>query len=170
MTAPRMIAGLRRFRKAAREDTSGSAALEFALVMPLFLAIVVGSFNYGVMGYQMSALIGAVRAGAEYSAGYLTSANLNADTTTMAQGSSTIVSGFMNISSMTVTPASLTCSCSDGSTPSACLPGSGANRCSGGGFLRTWVNISATQSQAWFGMAGFSLASPLSATAKARAY
>src|SRR5436190_2307029 len=97
-----MIAGLCRFRKAACEDKSGSAAVEFALVIPLFLAIVVGSFNYGVMGYQMAALIGAVRAGAEYSAGYLISANLNANTTTMAQGSSTIVSGFMNISPTTV--------------------------------------------------------------------
>ncbi|TMJ80714.1 MAG: pilus assembly protein [Alphaproteobacteria bacterium] len=46
--------------------TSGSAAVEFAMVLPVLMALVAGALNYGLMGLQMSTLISAARGGAEY--------------------------------------------------------------------------------------------------------
>jgi Flp pilus assembly protein TadG len=173
MTPRRIIRGLRSLIAAVRQETAGNAVVELALVLPILLAIVAGTFNYGIMGYQMSGLIGAVRAGAEYAAGYLSSTNLNVSTSTMGTGSSTVVNGFTTMPTTTVTPASLTCKCSDGSDATTCLPftSTGSSTpCGNGLFLRTWVNVSATQSQPWFSIAGFSFSSPLSASAKLRAY
>jgi len=48
------------------DGTSGSAAVEFAMVLPVVMALTVGAINYGLMGLQMSTLISAARGGAEY--------------------------------------------------------------------------------------------------------
>lgn len=164
----------------AGESTSGSAAVELALVLPILLALVVGALNYGIMGYQVSGLIGAVRAGGEYAKAVPGDYNLTTDT-------QAIVTGFMNIMNSTSTPLSnLTthdsgtdragipyyrdglfyCRCADGTTaPASCpAPGSGAaNPC---GAVRPIysVQVTASQSTPWFSIREFSLSSPLRAT------
>ena len=63
---------IRKLWSALREEprrTSGSAAVEFAMVLPVLMALVAGALNYGVMGLQMSTLISAARGGAEYAKG-----------------------------------------------------------------------------------------------------
>src|SRR5437764_10951831 len=95
---------IRKLWSAAREEprsTSGSAAVEFAMVLPVLMALVAGALNYGVMGLQMSTLISAARGGAEYAKGNPADASLATNTTA--------------VSGITGTTAILTCRCVDGS-------------------------------------------------------
>jgi Flp pilus assembly protein TadG len=59
-----LLAGRRRVPKRARRDRQGGgAAVEFALIMPLFLAVVCGMIDYGWYFYQRYALAAAIRDG-----------------------------------------------------------------------------------------------------------
>src|SRR2546421_9928193 len=72
--------------------TSGSAAVEFAMVLPVLMALVAGALNYGVMGLQMSTLISAARGGAEYAKGNPADASLTTNTTTVTGVTTTTAS------------------------------------------------------------------------------
>src|SRR5947208_8263457 len=98
--------------------TSGSAAVEFAMVLPVVMALTAGAINYGLMGLQMSTLISAARGGAEYAKGNPADASLTTNTAT--------------VTGVTSTTASFTCRCVDGTTAIAtnCAIGTGkANPC-----------------------------------------
>src|SRR5947207_2725254 len=89
------------------DATSGSAAIEFAMVLPVVMALVAGSINYGLMGLQMSTLISAARGGAEYAKSNPTDSSLQAHTgavTTLSSG----------------TTATLVCRCTDNSIQASC--------------------------------------------------
>src|ERR1700710_2016900 len=59
-----LLAGRRRApRHAGRDRQRGGAAVEFALIMPLFLALVCGVIDYGWYFYQRYALAAAIRDG-----------------------------------------------------------------------------------------------------------
>jgi Flp pilus assembly protein TadG len=142
-------------RKAARH-TSGSAAVEFAMVLPVLMALVAGALNYGVMGLQMSTLISAARGGAEYAKGNPADASLTTNTTT--------------VTGVTTTTASLTCRCSVvGATVDAtkCTLGKGdGNPCSGNARPIFSMQVGTTQNTQ-FSLGTLSFSS-LSATAKIR--
>jgi Flp pilus assembly protein TadG len=70
----RLFLPQRQHRKS--DATSGSAAVEFAMVLPVLMALVAGALNYGVLGLQMSTLISAARGGAEYAKGNPADASL----------------------------------------------------------------------------------------------
>jgi Flp pilus assembly protein TadG len=50
-------------KRPRRDSQSGGAAIEFGLIMPLFLAVVCGTIDYGWYFYQRFALDAAVRDG-----------------------------------------------------------------------------------------------------------
>jgi Flp pilus assembly protein TadG len=137
------------------DATSGSAAVEFAMVLPVLMALVAGALNYGVLGLQMSTLISAARGGAEYAKGNPADASLTTNTTT--------------VTGVATTTASLTCRCSDGTTATAanCAIGTGiANPCAGNARPIFSVQVGTTQNtQFVLGTLSFS---SLSATAKIR--
>ena len=149
---------IRKLWSAAREEprsTSGSAAVEFAMVLPVLMALVAGSINYGLMGLQMSSLISAARGGAEYAKGNPADASLTTNTTT--------------VTGVTTTTASLTCRCSDGTTATAanCAIGTGkANPCAGNARPIFSVQVGTTQNTQ-FSLGTLSFSS-LSATAQIR--
>ncbi|HEY2729206.1 MAG TPA: TadE family protein, partial [Polyangia bacterium] len=51
-----------------RSASRGGAAIEFALILPLFLAILFGIIDYGWYFYQRYALVAAIRDGVRYGA------------------------------------------------------------------------------------------------------
>jgi Flp pilus assembly protein TadG len=141
-------------RKAARH-TSGSAAIEFAMVLPVLMALVAGSINYGLMGLQMSSLISAARGGAEYAKGNPADASLTTNTGT--------------VTGVASTTASLACRCPVGATLDAtkCTLGKGdGNPCSGNARPIYSVQVGTTQNTL-FSLGALSVSS-LSATAKIR--
>lgn len=54
--------------RALQDDTRGVAAIEFAMVAPVFFLLMMGIFNLGQMGYGISVLNGAVQQAARSSA------------------------------------------------------------------------------------------------------
>lgn len=141
-------------RKVAR-GTSGSAAIEFAMVLPVVMGLTAGAINYGLMGLQMSTLISAARGGAEYAKGNPADASLTTNTAT--------------VTGVTSTTASFTCRCADGTTATAanCAIGTGkANPCAGNIRPIFSVQVGTTQNTL-FSLGTFSFFS-LSATAKIR--
>jgi len=149
---------IRKLWSAAREEprsTSGSAAVEFAMVLPVLMALVAGSINYGLMGLQMSSLISAARGGAEYAKGNPADASLTTNTGT--------------VTGVASTTASLTCRCPVGATLDAtkCTLGKGdGNPCSGNARPIFSVQVGTTQNTQ-FSLGTLSFSS-LSATAKIR--
>lgn len=63
-----MIGRGRRALHGLRQDESGVAAIEFAMVAPVFFLLMMGIFNLGQMGYGISVLNGAVQQAARSSA------------------------------------------------------------------------------------------------------
>jgi Flp pilus assembly protein TadG len=135
--------------------TSGSAAVEFAVVLPVLMVLVAGSLNYGIIGLQMSTLISASRGGAEYAKSNPADSSLTTNATTVTGVSSTT--------------ASLTCRCSDSTsaTAASCAVGAGkGNPCASGARPIFSVQVGTTQN-ALFSIGNFSFTS-LSATSTIR--
>ena len=146
-------------------STSGSAAVEFAVVLPVMMALVAGALNYGVMGLQMSTLISASRGGAEYAKSNPSesSSNLAAHTKTAT-----------GVPSTTTVTASLTCRCMDNTTPASCpTPGTtntttSTNPCAAKSDPRLIYSVQVRTTQnTQFSLGTLSFSS-LSATAKIR--
>ena len=140
------------------DATSGSAAVEFAMILPVVMALTVGAINYGLMGLQMSTLISAARGGAEY-------AKSNPTDSSLASHAATV-------SNVTGTTATLVCRCHfDNSIQASCpTPGTGgANPCvshSTDPRVIYSVQVGTTQNTL-FSLGAFSFSS-LSATANIR--
>ncbi|HEV3033086.1 MAG TPA: TadE/TadG family type IV pilus assembly protein [Polyangia bacterium] len=66
-----------RARTGRRSACRGGAALEFALILPLFLAILFGIIDYGWYFYQRYALVAAIRDGVRYGATFSDSSAWN---------------------------------------------------------------------------------------------
>ena len=97
----------RKFRLARGE--SGSALLEMAVVAPLLILILVGAFEVGRFA-QLAIVVGnAARAGVQYGAHDLITANDNAGMRTAA------LNDGQNMTGLTVTTATHFCRCADGS-------------------------------------------------------
>ena len=69
--------------------TSGTAAVEFAIFVPLFMILVAGTVDFGYLIYSGSALSAAVSAGSQYTENNVTRVSL--DPTGLAADISTIV-------------------------------------------------------------------------------
>jgi Flp pilus assembly protein TadG len=149
------------WRREISAGTSGSAAIEFAMVLPVLMALVAGSINYGLMGLQMSTLISAARGGAEYAKSNPTDSSLASNTGTVST-----VTGAAGSS----TTATLVCRCAGtGNTIQASCPTpgtGGANPCAGGARPIYTVQVGTTQNTL-FSLGPFSFSS-LSATTKIR--
>ncbi|WP_411286527.1 TadE/TadG family type IV pilus assembly protein [Phenylobacterium sp.] len=68
-----------------RRDAGGATAVEFALVLPAFLALIVGSLSAGNLGFTVSSLQFAVQAAARCSAVNTTLCNSASATVAYAQ-------------------------------------------------------------------------------------
>lgn len=155
---------IRSFLSATRKkpnDVAGSAAVEFAVVLPVLMALVAGVLNYGVMGLQMSTLISAARGGAEYAKSNPSDSSLASNTGTVST-----VTGAAGSS----TTATLVCRCTGtGNTIQASCPTpgtGGANPCTGGARPIYSVQVGTTQNTLLsLGPFGFT---SLSATAEIR--
>jgi Flp pilus assembly protein TadG len=148
------------WRREIGAGTSGSAAIEFAMVLPVLMALVAGSINYGLMGLQMSTLISAARGGAEYAKSNPTDSSLASNTGTVST-----VTGAAGSS----TTATLVCRCATTGTVTAanCAIGTGlGNPCSGNDRPIFSVQVRTTQNTL-FSLGPFSFSS-LSATTKIR--
>ena len=81
-----LLASRRRVPKRARRDRQGGgAAVEFALIMPLFLAVVTGMIDYGWYFYQRYALAAAIRDGIRSGLSALSTATPPADSWSRAK-------------------------------------------------------------------------------------
>ena len=101
--------------------SAGSAAVEFAITVPLLVALVIGVADYGTMVNQQAMLEAATRAGAEYARANPGDANLVTNT-------QNTVTGFTTFSSAVTATVSVVCTCVDNSTPANC---NSPNPCAG---------------------------------------
>ena len=100
------------FRDAKRHGESGTATIEFAIVLPMMLLLVFGIIEIGRYAYFSIAVSNAARAGVQYGAQNMVTAD---DSTGMQNAA---LGDAYGISGLTAT-ATHTCSCSDG-TASTC--------------------------------------------------
>lgn len=102
-----------RLLKRARENESGLAMVEFAIVAPVMILLLVGLVEFGRFAYFSIIVGNAARAGAQYGAQNLVVANDAAgmENAALADG--------QNISGLTAVATHL-CQCADG-TASSCL-------------------------------------------------
>lgn len=122
----------RAIARAAR-SRRGAAAVEFALLLPLFVTIIFGIFDYGLAMFRKMELVAAARSGAQM-------AILN-PTDTTAITSATISSAETDISSSDVS-TSTSCECQDGTTDglSGCT-----GTCNDGSDTRTILTVSISE-------------------------
>jgi Flp pilus assembly protein TadG len=113
------------------EATGGTAAVEFAIIVPLLLAMLVPTIDLGMGLYQQQQVQAAAQAGVQYAltAGYNSTAIQNA------------VTSATGLSSITASPApAQSCGCPSGSTISAATCGSA---CSSGIQAGQYVTVNA---------------------------
>jgi hypothetical protein len=108
---------------------AGVASIEFAILAPLLIAVVLGVVDFGSLVSDASALVGAVRAGAE-------DARYDAANTSAIDSDITGFTTFStaNAQNLSVSPPVLACYCiSNGGTvvaaPGGCPSAGGANPC-----------------------------------------
>jgi Flp pilus assembly protein TadG len=122
---------LRRFLGRARADRSGTAAVEFGLVVPVLALMVVAVSDIGLGIARKMQVENAVQLGTAYAVvrGFDASAI------------STIVTGTTSDASISASPPpALACGCATGSSISAAACGS---TCPGGAMAGTYVSVSA---------------------------
>ena len=129
-----------------RASNAGTAAVEFALTVPLLVVVALGATDYGNMANQQAALEGATHAGAEYArakcAAPLTTASLSA----CRPGTQSAVTSFTPVSPPFTPSVTAVCTCADNSPTS---DGTCAGTCSVGTPHDTrviqYVSVTATQ-------------------------
>jgi Flp pilus assembly protein TadG len=112
-------------------DERGNAAIEFAIVLPMLMTMVVGTVDYGIAMTQQMEVQHAAQAGAEFAAlhGFDSSQISNA------------VSNATALSGLSVSPApTQACGCPSGSTISSV---SCTDTCTSGATAGTYVTVSA---------------------------
>lgn len=102
---------MRGFFRRLRDDERGTSAIEFGMLAPVLLVVVMAVAELGNGIFHKMELTSAARAGAQYAIlkGYSSS--------TIA----TVVQGSTNLSGITVTSGQ-SCECSSGATPSGTAP------------------------------------------------
>jgi Flp pilus assembly protein TadG len=90
---------------ARRHAESGQALAEFALILPMFLLILLGTVDLGQLGYMVIEMAGSARAAAEYGS---QSAVTAADAAGMLQAAQ---QDAPELSNLTVTSSTITCAC-----------------------------------------------------------
>lgn len=135
-----------------RVQESGSALVEFAIALPLFILLVLGITDYGALMNTTASLLGATRAGAEYAkANWFTDASADTDTETQVCRFSQLAYSGGSCSPITTLSAQQSCTCADGT--SVTCPGQGdPNPCSAKSDTRVlvYVTVGASQNyQAW---------------------
>lgn len=115
----------------------GMAAVEFAIVVPLLLALLVPACDLGMAISQELRVLGAVQAGAQYALanGFASTAIQNA------------VTGATSLTSISVTPAPAeSCGCPTGSSVAVANPAIPpcTGKCPNGAQSGTYVTVSAT--------------------------
>lgn len=122
-----------------RADLSGVSAVEFALIAPVLLVMVLGMADLGRYYFSKMEVMGAVRAGAQYVIlhGYDGSASATTAVTSVIQNATSAGSG------IAVDGVSQVCICSDGANPS---PNTCAGTCNAGETLWEYAQISASYS------------------------
>jgi Flp pilus assembly protein TadG len=137
----------------------GSAAVEFAVTLPLLVAVATGFVDFGMLAAKTDALAGATRIGAEYALNGPTCKS-GADAIQLLNSppvDSTCTSAIQNAitSSMTFSPAltfpgsfPVTCYCNDSPTPLviSCSASCATQTPARPGPKRAFITITATQS------------------------
>jgi Flp pilus assembly protein TadG len=140
-------------------NRDGSAAVEFAITLPLLVAIATGFVDFGMLSAATDALAGATRIGAEYALNgptcksgahaiqLLNSPPVDATCTSDIQSRMT---NSMNFSPALTFPASfpVTCYCNDSPTPLviSCSASCATQSPARPGPKRAFITVSATQS------------------------
>ena len=150
----------RRAMRRRRARDGGNAAVEFALAAPIFLTLVLGLADYATMANQMTALVAASRAGAEYARTH--------PNATAAQ-----LSVLADLPAGATFSTSTSCTCANNTWPagSTCPPtGSSPCNVNGDGNVFEYITVAATIStyQPLFSYTNFFLPSSLSGTATVR--
>ncbi len=115
-------------RRIPRDD-AGAAAVEFAMIVPLLLLMVLGVTEMGKIVYYRSVLESAARAGtqAAFAASMGTAAEITAAQTTMETAADLAITN-SGIGGTVTSTGAITCECSDGSTvdcaTGSCVTGS----------------------------------------------
>ena len=109
----------------AAKDNSGAAAVEFALIAPMMLLMVIGITELGKIVYYRSVLESAARSGTQAgiasTVSYTTAANVTAASATMVTATTAAITA-ANIGGANTPTAPVTCECSDG-TSVTCVTG-----------------------------------------------
>jgi Flp pilus assembly protein TadG len=108
---------LTRSRSSFTSAEAGAAAVEFALIVPMLLLMVLGLTELGKIVHYRSVLKSAARTGVEaaFSASMNTSAQIAAAQTTMETAADLAITN-SGIGGTVTSTATITCECSDGST------------------------------------------------------
>lgn len=105
-------------RLAVGREVSGTAAVEFVLILPILLAVLVATVDIGMAFYDRMQVDNAAQAGAEYAA-------LKGSAGFDANAISQIVTGASSLSQISASPApSLSCGCAETSGVAAAQCGS----------------------------------------------
>jgi Flp pilus assembly protein TadG len=118
-------------KTARRGWRDGNSAIEFALVSPVLVTLMLGSVDFGLAVYYKAQLQNAVRAGAQYATG--------TGRATDNDGITATIQGASRLTGIEVTTPSSSCRCADGSTI-ACT---GAT-CGDGSAVGAYLDLSAS--------------------------
>lgn len=132
-----MLTAVKRRAKGLAPSIGGAAAVEFALILPVLLIVLIGLIDYGFAMFNKMELRSAARAGAQYALGDST------DTSSITQ--TVVDASNLGISSSDVT---LTCNCLDTSTEALSSTTCGATTCASS--EPTLMTVSAAQSYTLF--------------------
>ena len=162
----------RNIRKRRGEaDDCGAAAVELAIIVPVFLILVLGIIDYSGMTHTAASLLGATRAATEYAKANWANPAVDAATGTEQQLCSFWGSTLANGSCSSVAPSvAPSCTCVDG-TAVTCPTATASNPCAAKTDTRVLVYVSATATDAYtpiLPVTIFGLPNQLSATATTR--
>ena len=122
-------------------NTRGTAAVEFALVCALLLALLGGLADFGLMLWSKNRLASGVAAGAQYA--FDTWPSVSAGSMTQYEAAiRSVVQGTSSLASVTVGVTPLVCYCISGS-PAALASSICQSTCSDGTAPGTYIEISA---------------------------
>ncbi len=126
---------LTRVGLAALKSARGAAVIEFALIAPVLLLMVVGAIDIGTFIYQKMQLQSAARAGAQFAIQSDASISDSAGIANAAQ-----IASELDFTGVTLTTTQF-CACSDGIESAVDTSGSCTGTCAGGEFPGLYVRV-----------------------------
>ena len=139
---PRQLRGYRKATRGARQEEAQSL-VELALLMPLFLAILLGSAEFARFAWAAVLTSSAARAGASF--GSQNPANAG----NTAQIQAVAASDSVNLTGLTTT-SSVSCTCSNGATIGNCFT-TATTDCAAPAIITDSVTVNTTSTVAVFG-------------------